>query len=188
MEPNWTNATRTAMHLFSFLGILLSPTLIAQPHPSAALDIYSEALVQAARQMQREWGDLQDSALDPRTFSDYRHVLVCRDASVRADFPENDGKRRFEYLDSRELLARRKKASKAFSVLIVNPARLDGTRIKVVVEQRWVDQNHGRIVLAVSDWGAVFFRFDCATREFVFDEVKLGGIWTAWRTALLRPG
>jgi len=46
-----------------------------------------------------------------------------------------------------------------------------------MVSQDWIGLDKGgHLVLQVSDWGAVFFRFDCGDAKFKFDGVQLGGI------------
>jgi len=146
----------------------------AQDRAPGSINIYATALIEAANQMQKEWGNQQGSS--SQTEPDYKHLLVAKGESVRADYPEMIDGRRFEYLTSAELLARRKTVAKDFPVLIVNPAVIDGGRIKVVVSLDWIGIEKGHLAFEISDWGSVFYRFDCEKGEFRFDAVKLGGI------------
>ena len=165
------NVKRTA-----FLLLVSSGMVTRSAPPTERTEIYQKALIEAAKEMEKEWGDLKGGPLDESTPTDYKHLLVCTDESVPDDYPANVGERHFDYVTKAELLSRRKLAERNFSVLIVNPARIEGSRVKVVVEQRVVRIEQGRLTLAISDWGAVFFRFDCEKKELLFDEVKLGGI------------
>lgn len=61
-------------------------------------------------------------------------------------------------------------------MLNVSPATIEGARLKVVVGQSWATVIKGHLGLGFSGWGVVYFRFDCSTGKFVFDEVQLGGI------------
>src|SRR5207253_451796 len=121
---------------------------------SNALEIYITSMVEVSRQMEKQWGHLQLS--DSQTSLDYKHVLVSKDQSVRAAYPESAEGRRFEYLTSPELLARRKATKKDFPVLIVNPATVEAGRIKVVISQDWIGIENGQLVFQISDWGVVF--------------------------------
>jgi len=103
-------------------------------------------------------------------------LFVYKDESVPADYPDTSGGRRYEYLAQAQLLARRRNVRKDCSVLIVRPAIVEGPRIKVVVAVDWVSIVKGHLGLGMSDWAAVFFRFDSQNGEFRFDQVQLGGI------------
>ena len=124
--------------------------------------------------MERQWGDM--SPYEDNIATDYKHLLVHREASVPADYPGSSGGRRFEYLTGDQLLARRRRLRKNFSVLIVYPARVVGPRVKVEVFQSWIDIEKRRLVELISDWALVYFRLDTETGEFKVDEVELGGI------------
>ena len=107
---------------------------------------------------------------------DYKHVLVYKDQSVQAEYPKMFEGRRFDYLTSSEILSRRRAIKKDFALLIIRPARVEKGRLKIVIAQDWIGMDHGHLAIQISDWAAVFFRFDCGTAEFKLDEVKLGGI------------
>jgi hypothetical protein len=154
--------------------LTLASAASGQGPSSTTLDIYSTSLIEASKQMEKEWGHQRGS--ETQAPLDYKHVLVSKGQSVQAEYPETLEGRRFQYLTDPELLARRKAAKRDFAVLIVNPAIVEKGRVKVVVSQDWIGIDHGRLAFGVSDWGAVFFRFDCGTGDFKLDEVKLGGI------------
>lgn len=154
--------------------LTLASAASGQDRASSTLDIYSKSLIEVSKQMEKEWGGLRPS--ETQEPLDYKHVLVSKDQSVQAEYPETLEGRRFQYLTSTELLARRKAAKKDFAVLIVRPATVEKGRVKVVVSQDWIGIDHGHLLIGVSDWGVVFFRFDCGTGDFKLDEVKLGGI------------
>ncbi len=168
---------RTAT-LLSIPGVaIIAPLLsLAETPPPKGIEIYTTALIETSKEMERQWGYLKENPLSNETPTDYKHLLVCSDESVPGDYPSRVEGRQFDYLTRGELFSRRKTAKKDLSVLIINLARIEGSRVKVVIEQRSVGVYDGKPALAVSDWGAVFFRFDCERREFIFDEVKLGGI------------
>lgn len=158
---------------FVFFALTAVPLLCQRP-ADRPLDIYSIALVEAASEMGKQWGDLNPNEGDIAT--DYKHLLVYRDESVSTDYPESSGGRRFEYLTGAQLLARRKRLRKNFSVLIVYPARVVGPRVKVPVFNNWIAVRKGRLIDLISDWAAVYFRLDTETGEYKLDEVELGGI------------
>jgi hypothetical protein len=91
-------------------------------------------------------------------------------------YPETVDERRFEFLNHNQLLARRRDTRNDFAVLIVRPAIIGRTRIKVAILVHWVGLTKGQLVLGMSDWAEAFFRFDCKNGEFKFDQVQLGGI------------
>jgi hypothetical protein len=139
--------------------------------------------------MEKQWW--YQNADEGETKTDYKHLSVYEpewlrytDSWVPSDLLESSGERRFEYLTASELLQRRKALGKNYSVLIVQPALVEGERVKVVVEQRWIDISgskwnplvNRRLVQLISDWTIVYFRVDAETRKFRFDEVLLGGI------------
>jgi len=168
---------KLAVSLLLISGVALAPAgLAGQTTPRKGIDIYSTALIEAAREMEKQWGGLGYGPLDESTPPDYKHLLVCTDDSVQDEYPATADGRRFEYLTRAQLFSRRKMTEKDFWVPVVNPARVEGDRVKVVVEQRGVEIRDGKQWLAISDWGTVFFRFDCEKKEFLFDEVKLDGI------------
>ena len=138
------------------------------------LELYKVALVEASNELERQYGHFKEDQFAYAV--DYKHLIVCSDESVSEEFPiEVDGQS-FEYLSKEALLSRRQTSKKDFRVLIVNPAKIDGSKLKVVVEQRSVTFYDNNPALSISDWAAVFFRFDCVQNRFVLDSVKVGGI------------
>ena len=187
LGSNWGHSSmslRAAQLNFAWfaLRLLLGGAAIAplcclsQTPQRQGIEIYSTALIEAAKELQEPWGYIEGNPLYGQTQAGYRHLLVCRDQSVRADYPASDGERRFEYLTSAVLLSRRKKAKKDFPVLVVYPATVEKTRIEVVVHEQWIGVRRGSLIFQISGWAKVYFRLDRERGEFVFDEVKLGGI------------
>ena len=139
-----------------------------------SIDIYSVALVEAAKEMKRDWGSLsQDQSRIP---IDYKAPVILKDESVKADYPTASTDNQFEYCTWAELFARRRKLRKDFAILRIHPATVEGLRVKVVVSQDWISIVRGKPSLAISAWASVFFRVDSETGQFRVDEVRLGGI------------
>jgi redox-sensitive bicupin YhaK (pirin superfamily) len=86
---------------------------------------------------------------------------LCASDAVEADYSAKAEAHWLEFLNDGQLLARRKATKKGFPVLIVHPAAIDGSRLRVDVTWHWVSRSKGNLALAISDWGEVFFRFDC---------------------------
>ena len=144
--------------------------LLGQTPPKNKIEIYSTALVETLKEMEKQWGHFKNAP------ADYKHIVVYKSDSVEADYPAKADAREFEFLNYAQLLARRKATKKDFPVFIVHAAMIDGSRLKVTVTRHWISISKRRLNLGVSDWGEVFFRFDCEQAGFVLDEVKLGGI------------
>jgi hypothetical protein len=114
--------------------------------------------------MSKSWGD------------DYRHMIVEKDRAITDDLPSQLGEHRVEYLDLQGLIDRHKKLRKEFPILVASPMKNEGERLEITFTVRHISYKKGRLNYALSDWVNVYFRYDCEKREYVIDEVKLGGI------------
>ena len=153
----------------------LSLSVTFAQNSESPIDIYTAALTEAAKEMERQWSQFEPHESQLRI--DYRHRIVLKDDSVRAEYPASSGDIRFEYLTLSECHARRRKIKRDFAVLRVHPAIVEGPRVKVLVSQDWISIHKGKPALGISDWGAVLFRVDASSgSKFVLDEIKLGGI------------
>lgn len=151
--------------------MILTAAAPGQDRAPRPLDIYVTSLTEVSKPMEK-----QRAQLRPSESQTPHEVLVAKDESVQAEYPEAVEGRRFEYLTNSELLARRKATKSDFPVRIVNAATVEGGRIKVVVSEDLIGIENGRLVFQIEGWGVVFFRFDCGSGEFRVDEVKWGGI------------
>ena len=167
-----------ALTLAVVLLPFLANTLIPADDAGRTTNIYVVALTEAAKEMDRQWSQYSGSVATDgnRIPTDYRHLVVAKEDSVRSDYPSVSDQIRFEYLTNSEIHARRRKLRKDFTFLRVCPATVEGPRVKVVVAQDWVTIVKGKPGVAISDWAAVFFRINPDTGQFRIDEVKLGGI------------
>ena len=51
-----------------------------------------------------------------------------------------------------------------------------GERLEITFNVYWISYKKSSLKYALSDWSKVYFRYECDKREYVVDEVKLGGI------------
>ena len=158
-------------------GLLLTTVAavsFGQQSQEAEIDIYSTALIEATNKMEQEWGS--GNVPVSRGGSNYEHIVIDKDRSVKRDYAAFAGPRRFEQLTTRELLQRRKRLGKDFWVIQVTPATVDGSRVKVFISRDQVTIVRGRLMFGFSDWAIVYFRVDPSSGKFRLDEVELGGI------------
>lgn len=155
-----------------------SVSLSAQSNQSPANDnnLYSLALKTSILQMEKDYGQSDDSVMGERMRTDYRHMIVQKDPLITKDLPTEFGNHVIEYLDSDELMERFRKLGKSYSVLVIRPMRNEGTALKVAVVVYWASSEKGRFELGLSDWSDVEFHYDCQKQRFVVGSVKLGGI------------
>lgn len=52
----------------------------------------------------------------------------------------------------------------------------EGERLEITFNVYWISYKKSSLNYAPSDWSKVYLRYECAKREHVVDEVKLGGI------------
>jgi hypothetical protein len=148
----------------------------ASQTPAKKDSLYSTALFASIAEMEKSWGNIDDSDSGQRVRTDYRNVLVEKDAELTDRLPSQLGDHRVEYLDNQDLIARYKKLRKEFAVLRIHPAQNVGTELEIQVSVSWFRYRRGKIMFAVSDWSDVTFRYDCEKQAFAISAVKLGGI------------
>lgn len=160
-------------------ALLFAVTVSGQGPLEQSVDIYAVALVQAVEEMDRQWSGHEP--YETHMPHDFKRPVVAKDRSVVADYPQTSGHRNFEYLRDSELRARRIHLGKDFYVLFVNPARVDGPRVKVVISYDLISLFRSKLfnrklLRLISSWGIVYFKLDESSGEFQVDEVVLGGI------------
>lgn len=164
--------------LLSLVPILFSLSGFPQTGgtPARQDNVYSMALLASLTEMEKSWGHIDDSEGGSGIRTDYRRMLVEKDAEITESLPSQFGDYRVEYLDKQTQIDRYKKLRKQFSILKIHPLRNEGSRLKIIVSVSYLTYKKNRLVLAVSDWSSVEFRYDCEKQNFVISEVKLGGI------------
>jgi len=168
-------ATRGWAALILTLMAFVIPT--SSQETSEAHDrLYSSALVAGVDQMRKQWGYIDDGDRGSRIRTDYHHLIVRKNPEITDDLPSQSDEFHFEYLDDAALHARYRKLKKPFSVLEVHPIHDRGSTLKIHIAQSWVESQQGRIVIAISDWANVDFRYDCKQQAYVISDVRLGGI------------
>jgi hypothetical protein len=135
--------------------------------------LYAVALFTSLKQMDKEWGYIDDSYSGIRT--DYHHIVVQEDDTTYK-LPTRQGDYSVEYLNDGKLRVRRESLGKKFASLKVFPLRNHDADLTIQVTVYWVGLKKGKLMFEVSAWSDVTFRYDCEKREFVVAEVKLGGI------------
>ena len=144
--------------------------------PSKKDNLYSAALFASLSEMEKSWGHIDDSDGGRTIRTDYRHVLVEKDPEITDGLPSERGDYRVEYLDRREQMDNYNRVRKEFAILRIHPMQSDGSSLKIQVSVSYFTYQKHKIMLAVSDWSDVEFRYDCENQEFVVSGVKLGGI------------
>jgi hypothetical protein len=160
-----------AILLFACTSVTLSQT-----PPTTNRNLYSTALLSSILQMEKEYAHIDDSVLEDRERTDYRHMLVRKAPVITDGLPLSFEGHAVEYLDSEGLIRRYKKLKKPFAVLEILPLHNDGDRLGVRVVVSWVSVERKRLNLAISDWSDVHFRYDCGKKQFIVDSIKLDGI------------
>lgn len=74
------------------------------------------------------------------------------------------------------MIDRHKKLRKEFPILVAYPMVNEGERLEITFNVYWINYKKRSLNYALSDWSKVYFRYECDKREYVVDEVKLGGI------------
>jgi hypothetical protein len=144
---------------------LLSSSAVAQtPQQPLEANLYYRALFAGLDKMSKSYGN------------NYHHVIVQKERGITDGLPSQLGEHRVEYLDSQGLIDRYKKLRKEFPILVARPMKNEGERLNITFTVWHISYTKGRLNYAVSDWVDAYFRYDCEKREYVIDEVKLGGI------------
>jgi len=167
---------KTAL-LVAFVALIaVSVSAQSEPSKNAENNLYSLALKTSILQMEKDWGHIDDSARTEEIRTDYRHMIVEKDSLITDGLPAEFENHLVEYLDHEGLMARYRKLGKSYATLVIRPIQNEGTTLKVAVVVYWVSYKKHRLLLGLSDWSNVEFRYDCDQRQFVVSSVKLGGI------------
>jgi hypothetical protein len=156
---------------------LLSCSAIAQtPKQPVEANLYSRALFASLGEMDKSWGNVDNSVRGSRVRTDYHDMIVEKNRDITEGLPSQLGEYRVEYLDVQGLIGRYKKLRKPFAILVVRPMENEGERLKISFTVYWISHEKGSLNYGLSDWSNVYFRYNCEKREYAIDEVKLGGI------------
>ncbi|MCA1630417.1 MAG: hypothetical protein LC785_11735 [Acidobacteria bacterium] len=165
--------------LFS-LGFLLLLTTSAfsqeRKIPVVEHNLYDRALFASLGKMDKEWSHIDDAAMGNRIRIDYHNMIVEKNRNITEGLPSQLGEYRVEYLDAQELIDRYKRLRKEFAILVAYPMVNEGERLEITFNVYWIGYIKGRLFYALSDWSKVYFRYDCEKREYVVEQVKLGGV------------
>lgn len=162
------NRTKLAASVVLLLLLSLSALTEQRNTPVVENNLYYRALFASLEQMDREWGKIGNT--------DYHNMIVEYDRKITKGLPSQHGDYRVEYLDSQELIDRYKKLGKEFPILVAYPMVNEGERLEISFNVYWITYEKRSLNYALSDWSTVYFRYDCEKREYVVDDVKLGGI------------
>ena len=139
-------------------------------------NLYSKALFASIAEMEKSWGQIDDSSGRSGIRTDYRHMLVEKDPQITDGLPSQLGDYRVEYLDDQMKIDRFKRLRKEFSILKIHPMQSEGSRLTIQVSVYYLTYAKGRLNLGLSDWSEVEFHYDCEKQSYVVSAVKLGGI------------
>jgi hypothetical protein len=158
---------------------LIAVSVSAQSEPTKNVEnsLYSLALKSSILQMEKDWGQTDDSLRGERIRTDYHHMVVEKDPLITNQLPSEFDNYSVEYLDHDGLVARYGKFGKDYAVLVIRPIQNEGPILTVEVVVYWVSYKSRRLKLGLSDWSDVEFRYDCGQQQFVVSSVKLGGIY-----------
>jgi hypothetical protein len=126
--------------------------------------LYELALGASLDKMEKSWG------------AKYHNAIVESFFEITEKLPTEFGAHRVEYLGYQELGERYKKVREAFDVLHMHPMKIENGKLTVDITVHSFSYKKHRYFYAISDWSSVTFRFDCEKKEYVIDDVKLGGI------------
>jgi hypothetical protein len=163
-----TKMTKRPLLTLLVVAFLSSSTTAQTTKPLTETNLYYRALFASLDKMDREWGR------QGRT--DYRNMIVQKNRDITGGLPSQLGDYRVEYLEPQELIDRYKKLRKEFAILVAYPMVNEGERLEITFNVYWISYKKRSLGYALSDWSKVYFRYECDKREYVIDEVKLGGI------------
>jgi hypothetical protein len=146
-------------------------------------DIYAIGLMSGLEAMSKEYSHIDMGIPGQRQRIDYKHIIVRMDyITGRFSSILKSDKYKIEYLNDKQLIERYKKVKLEYPVLMIQPAEVEGNRLAVTLTLYWMSYKKGNLQFGLSDSCTTYFRFDCEKREFILDEVKLGGMerktWT----------
>jgi hypothetical protein len=137
--------------------------------------LYYKALFASLDKMAKSWGKIDSSVGGARIGTDYLKQIVQK-TDITTNLPSQIGEYQVEYLDHQGLIYKSKQLKKPFSILVGSPMINEGERLKISFTVYYFSYKKKMSYFGLSDWSNVYFRFDCDKREFVVDEVELGGI------------
>jgi hypothetical protein len=138
--------------------------------------LYTRSLLASLNEISKRWGNIDDSLSGNRMRTDWNNVTVGKFPEITDDMPTRLEEFRIEYADLPALVDRYKRLRKEFSLLVAHPMTTEGSRLKVSYSISWFKYEKGNASYGLSAWSIVYFKYDTNTRQFVVDEVKLGGI------------
>lgn len=152
------------------LLLLLTSSALSQQRNTPVIEnnVYYRALFASLEKMDREWGKIGNT--------DYHNMIVETNRNITVGLPSQLGNYRVEYLERQELIDRYKRLRKEFAILVAYPMVNEGERLQITFNVYWISYKKSSLNYALSDWSKVYFRYECDKREYVVDEVKLGGI------------
>ena len=165
--------------MLSCLGLfaVLTANCSAQVQTRPSVDnLYSRALRASILEMEKQWGRIDDSLGGQRTRTDFRRIIVEKDAIITDGLPTTFEDHAVAFLDDDELISRFQILKKSFSVLKVRPIQNAGAVLRIAVVVYWFSRKGRKVEFALSDWSDVEFRYDCAAKSFAISSIKLGGI------------
>ena len=161
-------------------GILCLLCLVPLRGQSAASPrkgkLYERALSATITEMEKAYGDIDDSSLGTNIRTNYRHLPVEKRDEITEDLPTQFGKHEVEYLDIQGLMDRYGRLGKRFAILRIFPIRDSDEFLEVVIGFYWFSLEDKKPVFALSDWSIIKFRHDCANHIWILAGVKLVGI------------
>ncbi len=177
-EPALRRVRLSAILMGIVLSICPSALVGEQAPPDVQIEesIYTRGLRATLREVTKRWGQGDDSAGGTQIGTDWRRPIVEVRTGITYGMPATIGDSRVEYLSEDALIERYKKLRKDFPVIVINPMTTEGERLKIHYSIDWFRYEHHRPLYQISSWSIVYFRLDDARRQFVVDQVKLGGI------------
>jgi hypothetical protein len=169
--------TQTMKPLLSIAAVLLlASSALGQQKNAEPVEnnLYYRALFASLEQMNKQWGKVE-TAQSAGT-DGFRRMMVERNLYITGGLPAQSGDYRVEYLDPEQLVDRYQKLRKEFPILRASPMVNEGQRVRVSFTLCFFSYVKRRLTYALSDWSDVYFRYDCEKKQFVIDEVVLGGV------------
>jgi hypothetical protein len=165
----------------SFFLILVSASYAAQARSQAATetgkgnDLYATALIASITEMEKQWGNLDDSNGD-RIRTDYKHMIVEENPDLTDGLPTEFGPNRVDYLSDRALIGRYKAQKKKFLILVIHPIKTDGSLLTIGISMHWVSYRKGRLLFEIEGGSEVTSALNCGSETYKVSSVKLSGI------------
>jgi hypothetical protein len=135
-------------------------------------NLYYRALFAYLDRLAKSYNRIDDSEHGSRIRTDYHHMIIEKNPAITDSLPTQLREYRVEYLDAQGLVDRYKKLRKSFSMLVVHPIENEGERLRISFALNWSNYKEGKLVWGCTDWGNVYFRYDCGKRAYVLDSVE----------------